>query len=177
MENMENNTEKNNIDNDDSIDLELSTMNSTEAFYNKIYNQAEILRNEHALASSYFQKLHHLITLPSILISGVAGILSFVSSSKMINDNDTKNNLEVSIGVISAISLILQSFSSTLGYSAKRESHRIASNSYNNLITSVEFEKKTLSDPDFIIDLEQKIKDIKSKCSFPMPEWIRAKFS
>ena len=168
--------EKEEDDEEDCVQLEMtelsSNSNSTRVFYDKIYAEAEKLYKMHTKAFNFFQRLHLTITLPSILISGVSGILSFVATSKMITSEDTKNNIELSVGVISAIGLLLQSFSASLGYSAKRESHSIASSSYNNILTSVEFERKTLDDPSFITALEEKIREIKGKCNYPMPMWI-----
>ena len=142
-------------------------------FYEKMYKRVQDQYYLHAEASAYFRKLNYLVTIPAILMVGTSSALSFISTSPLV-PADAKSSIEIIVGIITSLSTIVQTVSSTVGYGSKAESHKIASESYNNLITKLEFEKDVPNeDPEkFVSDLELDITKIKEKCNYYIPQQI-----
>lgn len=142
-------------------------------FYGKMYKKLHQAYFLHAESAAYFRKLNYLVTLPAILMVGTSSALSFISTSPLI-PAEAKSSIEVTVGIITSISTIMQTVSSVVQYGSKAESHKIASESYNNLITKLEFEKDVPNeDPQtFVNDLETEITNIKTKCNFYVPQQV-----
>ena len=143
------------------------------SFYDKMYKKLHQHYFLHAESAAFFRKLNYLVTLPAILMVGTSSALSFISTSPLIPDY-AKNPIEIAVGIITAISTIMQTVSSVVEYGSKAESHKIASESYNNLITKLEFEKDVPNeDPQtFVNELELEITNIKTKCNFYIPQQV-----
>lgn len=145
-------------------------------FYQKKLQQLYRLRYEHREAASYFAKLHLKIYAPSIVITGLSGVASFLASSSLI-EGDAKTGLTIGVGVFTSIATMIQSFASAVDYSTKSKMHREASEEYDKLITSVEFEMEMPNEEDFLDKLETNILDIQNKCKYPPPRHIQESYS
>lgn len=131
------------------------------------------LRACHSDASYHFGRLHMLIQLPSIFLSGISSVISFISTSYFLQDNVVgQKSLELCVGIVTAFVVILTSMSTTLRYSAKRESHYIAASGIETLIRKTEFELIQPNEPEFIGRTEEELLNIQSKLNFVMPQWI-----
>ena len=122
------------------MEVESNKSNKYKNFFEKMYKKVHQHYFLHAESAAYFRKLNYLVTLPAILMVGTSSALSFISTSPLIQ-NDAKSTIEIIVGIITSISTIMQTVSSVVAYGSKAESHKIASESYNNLITKIEFEK------------------------------------
>ena len=114
--------------------------------------------------------------IPSIIITGISGIISFISSSSLIADNN-KDYLMIGVGILASIATLIQSFSSAMNYNGKAEAHSIAADEYDNLYTIVSFEMEhpteSISDPDkFYSDIKNNILEVKKKCNYQIPNKI-----
>lgn len=127
----------------------------------------------HQKASSYYDKLQFRFTIPSILITALSGIASFLGTSTLVS-NDTQNILNISVGVFTSLSSLMQSISASCGYDAKKEDFKKAANEYNNLINKVKFEMDNPNEnlDDFFNNIESEIEDIQKKCGKLPPLWI-----
>jgi hypothetical protein len=140
-------------------------------FYKKKIQQLKKEIYIHSLSSSYYSKLHFRLCAPSIIITSLSGIASFLSSSKIVND-DYKTSISLSVGILASISTMFQSFSSTLNYSTKAKIHRETADHYEKLLTKIEFEIELPNEENFINDLEKTILDIQNKCKYFPPKHI-----
>lgn len=140
-------------------------------FYEKKLEQLIKLKYINQEASSYYSKLHLKIYAPSIVITGISGIASFLSSSSMFN-NDTQMSMAIGVGVLASISTMIQSFASAVDYNTKAKAHSEASEEYEKLITKLDFEIEMPNEPDFLDNLETQILDIQNKCKYPPPKHI-----
>ncbi len=124
-------------------------------------------------ASSYYDKLQFRFTIPSILITALSGIASFLGTSTLVS-NDTQNILNISVGVFTSLSSLMQSISASCGYDSKKEDFKKAANEYNNLINKVKFEIDNPNEnlDDFFNNIESEIEDIQKKCGKLPPLWI-----
>lgn len=140
-------------------------------FYEKKLEQLIKLKYINQEASVYYSKLHLKIYAPSIVITGISGIASFLSSSSMFN-NDTQMGMAIGVGVLASISTMIQSFASAVDYNTKAKAHGEAGEEYEKLITKLEFEMEMPNEPDFLDNLETQILDIQNKCKYPVPKHI-----
>ena len=140
-------------------------------FYKKKLEQIIKARKIHADSALYYSKLHLKIYAPSIVITGISGVASFLSSSSMFSDN-VQMGMAIGVGVLASISTMIQSFASAVDYNTKAKMHREASEEYDKLITKVEFELEMPNEEDFLDNLEQIILDIQNKCTYAPPKHI-----
>lgn len=140
-------------------------------FYNKILARLKRLHYLHTRSSQHFDKMNYYILGPSITITALSGIASFLSTSQFV-DNSTQNAFGIGVGVIASISSVLQALAGACQFSAKKESHRVAAEQYNNLIVKTKFEIEMPNEEDFADKLEIEILDIGNKCNYFVPQFI-----
>lgn len=144
-------------------------------FYRKIYTRLKYLINVHSETSQYYNKMEKYIFGPSITITCLSGIASFLSTSEMIH-HDTQNMFGIGVGILSSISSLLQSLGSSFRFSAKEESHRVAAEEYNKLCVKLKFEMEMPNEETFIEQLEKDILEIHNKCNYFAPQFIINKY-
>lgn len=140
-------------------------------FHQKMLNRLKKLRFLHSRASQYYDKMNFRMSTPSIVITSVSGIASFLSTSQYI-DSDYQNAFGITVGVLASLASIVQAFSAACQYSVKREAHRTVAEQYNTLIVKTKFEMEMPNEEDFIDKLEVSILDIQSKCNYFIPQFI-----
>ena len=140
-------------------------------FYNKILERLQRLSHLHSRASQYYEKMNFYIFAPSITITALSGIASFLSTSQYISPG-AQNGFGIGVGIVASISSVLQSLAGACQYSAKKEAHRTVAEQYNNLIICIKFEIEMPNEEDFTDKLEIQILDIQSKCNYFVPQFI-----
>ena len=140
-------------------------------FYNKMLARLSKLSYIHTRSSQYYDKMNYYIFGPSISLTAISGIASFLSTSQFINSN-TQNAFGIAVGVIASISSVMQSIAGSCQFSAKKEGHRSAAEQYNNLIIKTKFEIEMPNEENFADELEKMILDIQGKCNFFPPQFI-----
>ena len=140
-------------------------------FYNKILYRLQRLSTLHTRSSQYYEKMNYYIFGPSITITALSGIASFLSTSQYINES-TQTGFGIGVGIIASISSILQALGGACQFSAKKEAHRTVAEQYNNLIINLKFEIEMPNEEDFTDKLEIQILDIQSKCNYFVPQFI-----
>ena len=140
-------------------------------FYKKVMERLKKLRYVHARSGEYYSRMSMYIFGPSIAITALSGIGSFLSTSEFIGETD-QTAFGIAVGVMSSIATMLQSVASVCQYSAKTESYKTAADEYNKLIVRLKFEMEMPDEPDFTNDLEKHILDIQNKCKYIPPQFI-----
>ena len=140
-------------------------------FYKKLLKRLEKLRYIHNSSSEYYVKLNYRIIGPSIVITSLSGIASFLSTSELIDDT-SKSAFGISVGVLAAISTLLQSISGSCGFGNKSEAHRTAAEEYNKLMVRLKFEMEMPNEEDFTDKIESDILNIQNKCNYFPPQFI-----
>jgi hypothetical protein len=140
-------------------------------FYNKVLARLDKLSYIHTRSSQYYDRMNYYILGPSITITAVSSIASFLSTSDFIN-NDTQNAFGVSVGVIASISSVMQAIAGACQFSAKKEGHRAAAEDYNNLMVKTKFEIEMPNEENFADDLEVLILAVQNKCKYFPPQFI-----
>ncbi len=105
-------------------------------FYNKTLERLQRLSYLHTRSSQYYDKMHYYIFGPSITITALSGIASFLSTSQFINTS-TQNVFGVAVGIVASFSSVLQSIAGACQFSAKKEAHRTVAEEYNRLIVKL----------------------------------------
>lgn len=134
-------------------------------------------RQLHRLSAQYYERLNAIITIPAIAISGAATVYSFAYPSDAPHDQIFTN--KIIAGCLSAVNTILFSVSGFLKLESKSESHFIAAEEYDNLLTMINFELKFPNEhiQDFANKVEKKILEIKKSCRYFPPNRIIAAYS
>ena len=133
-------------------------------------------RQLHRMCSQYYERINSLINLPAIAISGAATVYSFAYPSDSPQEQVFINKMIA--GSLSALNTILFSVSCFLKLQAKAESHFIAAEEYDNLLTMINFELRFPSEniQEFTNKVEKKILEIKKSCRYFPPDYIIQKY-
>ena len=140
-------------------------------FLTKMLERLQKKKVTHAVASRYYNNMQKYVSYPSITISALSSIASFISTSNYADCN-TQNIFAMSVGIFASISTLLQSVSSTCNYGTKSESHQFAAQEYDKLITKIQFEIEEPDEKEFVKTMEEKILQIQSKCKLIPPQFI-----
>ena len=140
-------------------------------FYEKLEERLKKLRYVHSRSAEHYEKMNVYVFGPSITITALSGIASFLSTSDFI-ETEARNGLGVTVGVLASISSMLQAIASASKYHAKIESHRSAAEQFNSLLTRLRFEMELPNEENFTDEIEKQILEIKNKCNFFPPQFI-----
>ena len=110
---------------------------SLEKLFKKSAEQFLCLRWTHEASQRWTAKQNTLLTVPVIVLSGLASLGSVGSSNLLPFDRS-----ELLIGFISFTAGILQTVSSYFGFARRAESHRIAALGYEKLYRTIDFQLK-----------------------------------
>lgn len=143
--------------------------------YSHFYEHCFDNRNLHAQAGAYYNQMNKHFVAPTLIISALSSIASFIASSEIVTSS-WKTILSLSVGVMTSLNALVQSFSSAYQFDAKANSHFNAADKYDQLITEIDFEKSYPCDTEFFQQLEKKILDVKSSCQFLVPNYIKADY-
>ena len=133
-------------------------------------------RQLHRLSAQYYERLNAVITIPAIAVSAAATVYSFAYPSEAPSEQVFTN--KTIAGCLSAVNTILFSVSGFLKLESKSESHFIAAEEYDNLLTMINFELKFPNEHihDFASKVEKKILEIKKSCRYFPPNHIIEKY-
>ena len=140
-------------------------------FHNKMLKRLKKLRYLHSRSSQHYESMNIKFSAPSIVITALSGIASFLSTSQYV-DSDAQNACGITVGVLASIASVFQAFSAACQYGAKKEAHRTVAEQYNALIVKTKFEMEMPNEEDFIDKLEQAILEIDAKCNYFVPQFI-----
>lgn len=145
-------------------------------FHHKMLERLKKLRFLHTRSSQYYEKMNLYLFGPSITITALSGIASFMSTSQYVSE-DAQNVCGISVGILASFSSVFQALAAAFQFSAKKEAHRTVAEQYNALIVKTKFEMEMPNEEDFIDKLEQEILDIQSKCNYFVPQFIVEEWS
>jgi len=156
------------IDNQSKFSPNTDHSNILSSIMCKVLKQRQL----HKMSVQYYERYNSLINIPAIAISGAATVYSFAYPSDGQPEQIFIN--KIIAGTLSAINTILFSLGVFLKLQAKSESHFIAAEEYDNLITMIHFELRFPNEniQEFANKVEKKILEIKKSCRYFPPEKI-----
>ncbi len=137
-------------------------------FLTEYIDRLEELKWIHSRSSEYYERRNLAITIPSIVLTSLSGIMSFMSTSSGVSQQFQYIS-SITVGIIAAISSLVQALSSTLQFGTKSELHRDVADRYEKIITSIKFEFVDHSDENFIEELEKQIIEVHNMCKYFPP--------
>lgn len=137
---------------------------------NKFYQRLKKEKFINNQSSTYYGNLSNRFVIPGIVITGLSSIVSFMSTSDMLED-DEKKGFGITVGVLTSIAAIVQSMSASFGFQLKTDAFATCADAYDSLITKVEFEIANPNEDfqEFSNQLEEDILKIKSNCKYLPP--------
>ena len=135
-------------------------------FYKRI-NKEKFLNNA---SSNYYAKLDSRFTIPTLITTGVSSFISLLSTSDMFDKNQ-KQYCSMTVGLLVGIATVINSISSSYGFNNKKESFNVSADTYDKLLTKIEFEILNPNEKfnEFCDNLETSILEIKSNCKLLPP--------
>ena len=152
-----------------SGNLSLKQINILRKFRQRL-NKEKFLNHQ---SSVYYSKQNNKFVIPGILITGVASIASFLSTSDMFEE-DVKRGSAIGVGILTAGATILQSVSTSFGFKARSDAFQKSADCYDDLLTRIEFEIVNPNEDfnEFCNDLENEILKIKSDNKYFPPLFV-----
>lgn len=148
---------------------------SLEKLFKKSAEQFLCLRWTHDAAQRWTAKQNTLLTVPVIVLSGLASLGSVGSSNLLPFERS-----ELLIGFISFTAGILQTVSSYFAFARRAESHRIAALGYEKLYRTIDFQLKAhrheRDPPGQIMKMLKDEADRLNEVSPQIPEWAIKQF-
>ena len=115
----------------------------------KLLQQSKKLENKYYHSFTYYSYINNLLIIPSILLTSIASIFSFLSTSTFVNEKD-QNFYLLMVAIITAASTLMQTISGSCKYSVKRDQFNQAANDFNSLVDRISFEILEENEQDFI---------------------------
>ena len=131
----------------------------------KLLEQSRKLEKKYYDSFKYYTYVNNLLIMPSIFLTSIASIFSFLSTSTMIDQKD-QNFYLLMVAIITAASSLMQTISGSCKYSVKRDQFNQAANDFNALVDRISFEILEENEQDFINSVEEEIKRIKDNCKY-----------
>jgi hypothetical protein len=144
-------------------------------FLTEYIDRLEELKWIHSRSSEYYERRNIAITIPSIVLTSVSGIMSFMSTSSGVSSSFQYAS-SITVGIIAAVSSLVQALSSTLQFGTKSELHRDVADRYEKIITSIKFEFVDHSDENFIEELEKQIIEVQNMCKYFPPMFLYERY-
>ena len=120
---------------------------------------------------NYYGTMNMYLVVPSLCITTMTSIFSFLSNSDMFND-DTQKILITIVGISSIFSTMMQSLGGAFGYSTKKEMFLQAADEYDKILMKIQFEKNNPNEENFLDIIEKEITKIEEMCKYLPPNWI-----
>lgn len=144
--------------------------------YNHFYEYCYDQKNLHNSSGNYYSKLNKLFLLPSLTLACLGAICSFLSSTCFFSDL-THNILSIIVGIMTSMVALLQALSSAYQFDIKSNSHFKSADLYDQVLTTIDFEKNYPANKSFFKDLEKEIIKIKSNNPYLIPTNIKNSYS
>jgi len=152
----------------------------------KIYNDLRVRlkknRFTHNLSGKHYKSLFQCLTFPSIFITALISSGGFLVSAQRLNFSVT-NGITLSIGFLGILNTALQTILTNCEYETKNKMFQKAADSYDKLITTLDFDYNNIhieEDYDSFYQelkiMEGKILKIKDDCSYLPPLFIIEKW-
>ena len=132
---------------------------------NRIAEKVKRLEKNYKYSARRYGYLSNLVTIPSIVITSLSSIFSFLSTSSMVNE-DTKNYCIVVIAILTSAATMFQTIGSSCEYNVKKTKFIEATQQFNLLSDRIFFEIENSNEKDFIDKVEKEIEAIKNQCKF-----------
>lgn len=140
-------------------------------FYLKLLLRLKKYRYIHSRSSEYYGKLAYKYYKITLSLTALSSILSFLSTSNFI-DAEAQTAVGISVGILAAISTMLQTLANTTVNEVEIEHHKINANEFTRLIENTTFELLMPNKECFVDDIECKIFELLSKCKYTPPHFI-----
>lgn len=128
-------------------------------------------RFTHNASGQYYAKLYQRLSMPTIILTGLASMGGFLSSSEILNE-DTKNAFTITIGILGSCSTIIQAILHSSEFKTKKEMFEKAADAYDILLTRLEcgcVNKTNDEIENLISEIETEIIKIKTDCKYLPP--------
>ena len=140
-------------------------------FLTEYIDRLEELKWVHSRASEYYEKANLYITMPSIILTTISGVISLISATGQTSSNFNYISA-ISVGISASMSSLFQTLSSTLQFNTKSDQHRDVADRYGKIITKIKFEFIDNSNDDFMLELENQILEVQNMCKFFPPIFL-----
>ena len=132
---------------------------------NRIQEKIKTLERNYKYSARKYAYYSRLVTIPSIVITSLSSIFSFLSSSNMVNEEGKKYSI-VTVAILTSLATMFQTISSSCEFEVKKTKFVEATQQFNMLSDKVFFEIQNPNESNFVDKIEEEIEKIKNQCKF-----------
>ena len=159
--------------------MELNNNNDKNDMINNALDRFRKLRYINQISATYYSKLNKRFVIPSIIISGISSVLSFMASSRSIGESMSEY-ISITVGILTIIITTLQTFTTSFGFSVKMDDFTKSANEYNKIIVELKM-KHNQCDTENIYkllnELDEKAIQITYNTKYLPPLWVYEKWT
>ena len=131
----------------------------------RLQQKVKQMEENYKYSARLYGRYNRMISIPSIVLTSVSSIFSFLSSSEFVKEY-YQDYLIIGVAFLTTGSTMLQTISSSCEFNVKKLKFTEATQELNKLSDKVFFEMQNPNDDNFIDNIEKEIEDIKNKCKF-----------
>ncbi len=131
----------------------------------RLKKKVEKLERDYKFSARKYGYYNRLISMPSIVITSLSSVFSFMSSSEYVS-NDTKDYFIITVAILTTIASMLQTINTSCEFNVKKMKFTEASQDFNHLVDKIFFETEHPNEKDFIDNIEKEIEKVKNQCKF-----------
>lgn len=140
----------------------------------RLLKKTQKLEQDYKFSARRYSKYSNYITFPAVIITSVASIFSFLSTSEFV-PRETKDYSIVTVAIFSTVASTLQTIGASCEFNVKSLKFREASHEFNKISDSIFFEMENPNEENFVDKIEKQIEAVKTSCKFlpleaPLPK-------
>lgn len=131
----------------------------------QILKKLEKIKQSYLYSARYYDKMNFRMLIPSVLLTGVCSIASFLSSSTLIDDQ-LRKDFTVSVAIITSVSTILQTINGSCEFAVKKVKFYEATRKIDELMERLYFEIRQPNEEELLAEIEENLIAIKEECKY-----------
>lgn len=131
----------------------------------RLLEKTQKLERDYKFSSRKYNQYSNYMTIPAVVITSVASIFSFLSTSQFVSP-EVKDYSIVTVAIFSTLASTLQTVGASCEFNVKALKFREASHEFNKICDKIFFEIENPNEEDFIDKIEKQIERVKTQCKF-----------
>ena len=131
------------------------------------------LERDYKYSARRYGYYNRLISVPSIVITSLSSIFSFMSSSEFVS-TEAKDYCVITVALLTTLATMLQTINTSCEFNVKKLKFTEATQEFNHISDRIFFESQNPNEENFVDVIEKEIEKVKNQCKFiPLEVKIR----
>ena len=138
-----------------------------------LQKKIEKLERDYKYSARRYGYYNRLISVPSIVITSLSSVFSFMSSSEFVS-KETKDYCVITVALLTTLATMLQTINTSCEFNVKKLKFTEATQEFNHISDRIFFESQNPNEENFVDVIEKEIEKVKNQCKFiPLEKKIK----